>query len=399
LDRANATGPTGSNEQDDLRRVLLVACRVGLVALACVVVLWILWTARVALSPFILGMVVAYILFPFVNRIERLIPDKGILHHVRRTIAVLVVYIASFGSLTLALMTIGPAILQEITELIESIPDYWESIQYEGDYWFQRYEEEVPRDIRRQIESNFDQLGSTVTDALRTGVLATIGTVRRFLGIMLGLLILPLWIFYVLKDHRQGSTLFYNMWPAQVRSDIRNIVGIVDHVLGRYIRGQLFLGIVVGLVSGIGFWVIDVQQPLALGVIAGILELVPILGPWISFFVAAMVVLATDPGKLIPVAILCFMVQQLENTFLVPRVQGTAVSMNPAVIMVLLVIGGSVGGIFGIIAVVPIAAVGRDVFLYIHGRLSGRIAIDEQTGRPRKGSQQALQPESRTPAQ
>lgn len=399
MEPANATGPTGSNEQDDLRRVLLVACRIGLVALACVVVLWIVWTARIALSPFILGMVIAYILFPFVNRIERLIPDKGILHHVRRTIAVLAVYIASFGSLTLALMTIGPAILQEITELIESIPDYWESIQQEGDYWFQRYEEEVPRDVRRQIESNFDQLWSTVSDAIRTGVLATIGTVRRFLGVMLGLLILPLWIFYVLKDHRQGSQLFYNMWPVQIRSDIRNIVGIVDHVLGRYIRGQLFLGIVVGLVSGIGFWVIGVQQPLALGVIAGILELVPILGPWISFFVAALVVLATDPSKLIPVAILCFMVQQLENTFLVPRVQGTAVSMNPAVIMVLLVVGGSVGGIFGIIAVVPIAAVGRDVFLYIHGRLSGRIAIDEQTGRPRKGSRPALKPEPRTPAQ
>lgn len=382
-----------------MRRVLLIACRIGLVALAILVVLYIVWQARIALSPFILGMVIAYILFPFVNRIERLMPDRGILHHVRRTIAVLFVYIISFGSLTLALMTIGPAILQEISELIENTPEYWRAIQVEGDYWIRRYEAEVPLDIRRQIESNFDQLWSTLTDAIRTGIMATIGTVRRFLGILLGLLILPLWIFYVLKDHRQGANLFYNMWPVQVRSDIRNIVGIVDRVLGRYIRGQLFLGIVVGLVSGIGFWVIGVQQPLALGVIAGLLELVPILGPWISFFVAAMVVLATDPSKLIPVAILCFMVQQLENTFLVPRVQGTAVSMNPAVIMVLLVIGGSVGGIFGIIAVVPIAAVGRDVFLYIHGRLSGRIVIDEQTGRPQRGSRPVSPPESHTPVQ
>ena len=373
-------------EQEELYRVLRVASRILLVAFACIVVAWILWTVRVALSPFILGMLIAYVLFPFVNRIESLIPDKGILHHVRRTIAVLFVYIVAFGSLAVALVTVGPPILQEIRELIESTPDYWDAIQTEGDYWVERYEEDVPADIREQIESNFDQFVTTVTDAVRTGLLATIGTLRRFIGILLGLLILPLWVFYVLKDHRQGSNMFYNMWPSQVRQDIRNIVHIIDHVLGRYIRGQLFLGLVVGLVSGIGFWIIGVQQPLALGVIAGILEMVPILGPWISFLVAAMVVLATDPSKLIPVAIFAFMVQQLENTFLVPKIQGTAVSMNPAVIMVLLVVGGALGGVFGIIAIVPLAAVSRDVFLYVHGRLSGRLVIDVQTGRPQPGS-------------
>jgi predicted PurR-regulated permease PerM len=370
-----------------------------LVVGAILIVAWIVWTARVALSPFLLGVVIAYVLFPFVNRLESLMPDKGILHHVRRTIAVLIVYAGGFGLVALVTFTIGPAIAREINELIENTPSYWDAIRKEGDYWVRRYEREVPADIRVWIEGNLDELGSTITAAIRSGIMATVGTLRRFLGILFGLLILPLWVFYVLKDHRQGSNLFYQLWPEHVRADVRNVVGIVDYVLGRYIRGQLFLGLVVGLVSGFGFWFIGVQQPLALGVIAGILEMVPILGPWLSFFVAAMVVLATDPGKIIPVAILCLMVQQLENTFLVPRVQGTAVSMNPAVIMVLLVVGGSIGGIFGIIAVVPIAAVGRDVFIYIHGRLSGRIAIDEQTGRPQRGSQPELQPEPHNPDQ
>jgi predicted PurR-regulated permease PerM len=392
LEPAGTGKPPTPQERADQYRVLLV---VG----AILVVAWIIWTARVALSPFLLGMVIAYVLFPFVNRLESLLPDRGVLHHVRRTIAVLTVYISGFSLIALVTFTIGPAISREINELIENTPTYWEAIRREGDYWVRRYESEVPDDIRIWLEGNFDELGSTITAAIRSGILATVGTLRRFLGILLGLLILPLWIFYVLKDHRQGSNLFYQMWPDHLRADVRNVIGIIDHVLGRYIRGQLFLGLVVGLVSGIGFWVIGVQQPLALGVIAGILELVPILGPWLSFFVAAMVVLATDPGKIIPVAILCFMVQQLENTFLVPRVQGTAVSMNPAVIMVLLVIGGSIGGILGIIAVVPIAAVGRDVFLYVHGRLSGRIAIDEQTGRPKRGLQPESQPEPHSPDQ
>lgn len=360
---------------------------------ALLVVGWVLWSARVALAPFILGMVIAYILFPFVNRIESVIPDRGILHHVRRTFAVLAVYLIAFGLLTATIYTIGPALVREITALINNAPDYWDAILVEADYWVRRYEEDVPSDIRVQIESNLDELGSTIMSGVRTGLIATVGTIQRFFGILLGLLILPLWIFYVLKDQRQGSNTFYSMWPVHLRADVRNVVGIVDFVLGRYIRGQLFLGIVVGLVSGIGFWIIGVQQPLALGVIAGILELVPILGPWISFLVAAVVVLATDPGKFIPVAILCFVVQQLENTFLVPRVQGTALSMNPAIIMLLLVIGGALGGVVGIIVIVPLAAVGRDVFVYVHGRLSGTITLDEQTGQPQRDLPAASQQE------
>lgn len=392
MEPARTGQPSTPEERAAQYRVLLV---VG----ALLVIAWVIWSARTALFPFVIGMVIAYVLLPFVNRIEALIPGRGILLHVRRTIAVLVVYMGAFGLLVLGFVTLGPRVLHETNELIENTPAYWESIRSESEYWTERYESDVPLEIREQIESNLDQVGPTITSALQSGVVTTIGTVRRFAGIVLGLLILPLWIFYVLKDYRDGTGVFYRLWPEHIRGDVHNVVRIVDRVLGRYIRAQLFLGLVVGLVSGIGFWFIGVQQPLALGVIAGILEMVPILGPWISFFVAALVVLATDPSKIIPVAILCFMVQQLENTFLVPRVQGTAVSMNPAIIMILLVVGGSVGGILGIIAIVPLAAVGRDVFLYIHGRLSGTIVIDEQTGQPQAASQAELQLESHIPGQ
>lgn len=383
----------------DLRRVLIIAVRLLLVTFTIMVVAWVIWVTRVALSPFLLGGLIFYVLFPIVNRIENIIPDRGILHHVRRTIAVLTVYIVGFIIFFVVLMTFGPVLYREIIDLGESIPDYWDTLQVEGEYWIDRYERDVPESIRDQIESNLDQIGSMIAEALRTTLLATIGTVSRFIGILLGLLILPLWVFYVLKDQRQGANVFYNMWPEPARADVRNIVGIIDYVMGRYIRGQLFLGLVVGLVSGIGFWLLGVPQPAALGVVAGLLEMVPILGPWITFFIAALVVIATDPSKLVAVAILCFLVQQLENTFLVPRVQGTAVSMHPAIIMVLLVIGGSMGGLIGIIAIVPLAAAGRDVFLYLHRRLSGRIILDAKTGLPMRVEPRVSPPAPRNPGQ
>jgi predicted PurR-regulated permease PerM len=156
----------------------------------------------------------------------------------------------------------------------------------------------------------------------------------------------------------------------EVRQDVRNIVGIADRILGAYVRGQLFLGFVVGVVTFVGLYVLGVQYAVALAVLSGLFEMIPILGPWLSFIAAAIVVLATDPGKFWAVLILFVMIQQLENTFLVPKIQGDAVEMNPAIIMILIVVGGAVFGFLGVIVIVPLAAIARDVFKYVYMRLS-----------------------------
>jgi predicted PurR-regulated permease PerM len=104
--------------------------------------------------------------------------------------------------------------------------------------------------------------------------------------------------------------------------------------------------------------------------------MVPILGPWLSFIAAAIVVLATEPEKIWIIIPLFLGIQQLENTFLVPKIQGDAVNMNPAIIMILLVLGGALFGIIGVIVIVPFAAIARDVFIYVYNRLS------EEAGAP-----------------
>ncbi|HYI16967.1 MAG TPA: AI-2E family transporter, partial [Thermomicrobiales bacterium] len=163
---------------------------------------------------------------------------------------------------------------------------------------------------------------------------------------------------------------FYKMWPESIQPDVRNIVGIADRILAAYVRGQLLLGLVVGVVTFIGLYFIGVEYAIPLAVLAGIFEMIPILGPWLSGVAAVIVVLATDPGKIWAVIILFVVIQQVENTFLVPKIQGDAVDLNPAIIMILLVVGGAVYGLLGVIIIVPAAAIVRDIFVYIYGRLS-----------------------------
>ena len=111
---------------------------------------------------------------------------------------------------------------------------------------------------------------------------------------------------------------------------------------------------------------------LALGVIAGITELIPFIGPIIGAIPALIIVAATAPEYFIWVVMIYFLIQQIENSLLVPRIQGKALSIHPAVILLLLAIGGTTFGIIGLIAIVPLAAVLREIFWYLDRRLSGQ---------------------------
>jgi len=163
---------------------------------------------------------------------------------------------------------------------------------------------------------------------------------------------------------------FYNLWPPDWQEDVRNIVGIVDAMLATYIRVQLFLGVLIGITTGVAMWIIGIRQAIVLGLFAGLFELVPVLGPWLAFIVAAVVTLATDPDRIFLVALAFLGIQQLENTFLVPKLQGDALRINPAIIVMLLAIGGSLWGFVGLIVIVPLSAVLRDIFVYLYHRAS-----------------------------
>lgn len=356
--------------------------RTLLVIGAVLVIAWLIWASRGALFPFAIGLVFSYLISPIVNRVQLAIPDRGWLGRARRGIAVLIVYLTALSLIVALIATVGPRLVNETVDLIESFPDYADTVRQESRYWNRWYEETVPENVRLNIESNVDQIGSVVSGAAQSAVMATFGTVRRVFGFIAGLALLPLWTFYVLKDQRRGMDFFYGLWPKTLQPDVRNVVAIADRILGAYVRGQLILGFIVGVVTFIGLYFLNVQFAVPLAVLAGIFEMVPILGPWISGVAGVIVVLATDPGKIWAVLVLFLMIQQLENTFLVPKVQGDAVEMNPAVIMILLVVGGALFGLLGVIVIVPAAAIARDVFVYVYGRLTEEGNLSETTESP-----------------
>jgi predicted PurR-regulated permease PerM len=353
--------------------------RLILILAAVAVVLWILWSTRQSLVPFILGGVIAYLMAPLVSLFQSVFPQRGMLAGVGRSFAILLTYAIFLSVLIMAGFYLIPPLIRETVEFIEALPRYWSIAQREFDVLMQYYDDEVPDNWKSQIEDTLGQLGAQVLSTIRSALMVTIGAVGTIVGFAAGLALLPLWMFYVLKDRREGVESFYNMWPPTWREDVRNIVGIVDRVLSAYIRGQIFVSLTVGVATGVTMWVIGLEPALVLGLLAGVTNLIPILGPIIAFFIIALVALATEPDKLILVALAFVVIQQLESTLLVPRIHGYAVRVHPAIVMILVVIGGALWGLWGMIVILPLAAAARDVYVYIYNRIE---VPEEDVGDP-----------------
>lgn len=350
--------------------------RLLLILLAVAAIGWILWEGRQSLVPFILGGVIAYLMTPLVTLFQVVFPKRGLLSGFGRIFAIVLSYALFLTAFITAGYYLIPPLIRETVDFVEALPRYWEISQREFDVLLTYYEEQVPDQWKTQIEEVTGSLVSQVMSAIRSALMLTIGAVSSIIGFAAGLALLPLWIFYVLKDRTKGAERFYTMWPRHWQNDVRNIVMLIDRVLSAYIRGQIFVSVTVGVATGVTMWAIGVEPALVLGVLAGLTNLVPILGPIIAFFIISIVTLATEPDRIWLVAIAFIGIQQLESTLLVPRIHGHAVRVHPAIVMILVVLGGSIWGLWGMIIILPIAAAIRDVFVYVYNRIE--VPEDEQ---------------------
>lgn len=373
--------------------------RVLLILIAIAVIAWILWDARQSLIPFILGGIIAYLMAPIVNLFQIVFPRRGFFSGFGQIFAILLTYAIFVTVLGTAGFYLIPPLMRESIDFIEELPRYWEIAQREFDLLMTYYEEEVPQTWKMQIEQSLGDLASQVLTTVRSALMTTLGAVTTIVGFAAGLALLPLWIFFVLKDRRTGVQRFYTMWPESWQNDVRNVVAIVDRIFSAYIRGQILVSTIVGIATGVTMWLIGIEPALVLGVLAGVTNLIPILGPIIAFFIIAVVALATEPDQIWVVLLAFVGIQQLESNILVPRIHGYAVRVHPAIVMVLVVVGGALWGLWGMIVILPIAAAARDLFAYTYNRLEDPPEPPSSTG-PDVSADPSYQPhdeESRTP--
>jgi predicted PurR-regulated permease PerM len=301
-----------------------------------------------------------------------------------RWASIIIVYIGGIGLSITAIAFLIPPLVGQATQALERLPavDEIEAQVQEIFAAVEAYRSELPTEVAEPIDEAIAQtigsLQSNITaytrEALTFLINSTVGLINT-VNFVFGFLIVPFWIFYVLKDERQGRETLNRLLPAPIRADFWAVLTIIDRIFSGYIRGQLFLGLMVGMAAWIGLTALnmagfEVQYVLLLAVIAGVTELIPLIGPVIGAVPAVIIALFDSPTTALAVLALYILIQQLENSLLVPRIVGESVGIHPAVLMIVLVLCTQVLGFFWIILAAPIAAVIRDVFRYVHGRLS-----------------------------
>ena len=353
--------------------------RLGLWILTIGLILWVSYQARLALIPFFIGTLFAYIVSPLVDRVSQILPAKTRRGDVwRRGISVLIVYAVALIGLIAAIWAVAPSVTEQTQLLVDDLPTILEGARQQLNLWSNNVRELLPATYRMRFDDYLAILISSFSDgASRTiedYVLVASNAITKTIAIIIGFLVVPFWMFYAIRDRHFAETSIKQASPPEVRDDLINLARIGDSILGRYLRGQLLLGLVVGVAVGLAMKLLGVQWALWLGVWAGVTELIPVAGPWLGAIAGLIVVAATNPDLFIWVVVIYLTVQLTENVFLAPRIQGHAVRIHPGLILLLLVVAGSLWGAVGVIVIVPIAALLKELFWYLDRRLRGASA-------------------------
>jgi predicted PurR-regulated permease PerM len=240
------------------------------------------------------------------------------------------------------------------------------------------------------IDSVLQPLSSALMSVVQTGanLVGTVITQATMIAFMF------LASIYISLDAHIYRSAFLNAIPAAYQPEISTLLARVERLWNNFFHGELILMLVVGGITTIGLAALGVPGALYLGIIAGLLEIIPTLGPFIAT-VPAVIVALIQGSAYLPISNLAFagliilfyvLVQQVENNLIVPRVLGNALELPPLIILTGIVVGASVGGILGALLATPVIATGRVILHYVYRKMLGQEPIQVEDATPETGT-------------
>ncbi len=303
------------------------------------------------LIPFAIGAFITYLLHPIVENLH----SRGL----HRGMAVFIIYTLFFGGVGFAIYRGIPTFVNQLHDLGENAPvfaayyqEWVDGIQDETSRWPPAVKERIDSSILA-VEAYLENILSSILKFLK-GVLNSVVTIA----------IIPFIAFYMLKDFKLMKRSVWYLTPRRWRDQGKLFLRDVDKSLGSYIRGQLLVCLVIGILSTLFFFIADMPYSLLLGIIVGITNVIPYFGPIIGA-IPAVIIAATISAKMVIICVvIVFSLQFLEGNILGPIIVGRSLHMHPLVIMFALIAGGEVGGVIGLVLAVPVLVVLKTAILH-----------------------------------
>jgi len=322
--------------------VLIAAATIGL-----------LYIIRESLSPLVLALIMAYLLNPLVDIGER--------RSLPRWVTISIIYLLIGAILVVAIAFAVPALIQQLQDIRELITVHWPKLPTYLDDAAVWTEQNVPyvgpiiadpeigsralSTIQEWLSRALEQAPTLLTSAL-----------SNLVNVVSYFVIVPFIAFFLMRDGRQFIRSGIQLVPNRYFEVTLNVLGGIGESVGRYLRGLLLEASILSLVAIIGLLSIGLEYAVIVGIVAGITNLIPYLGPTMGILVGSTVALLTG-GNVLGVLIVFAIAQFLDNWVVQPVVMSRSVHLHPLVIFMAVIFGGTYGGILGMVVAVPLTGV------------------------------------------
>ena len=331
----------------------------------------------VVMLPVILSGLLFYLLNPLVDLMEK--------YKINRVLAISIIFVIIAVLLIIGLAVAIPNLQRQVVIFAQNVPSYLEDADRVIDDLVTK---RLPDDFRPQLEqvlANFSTQAtawaSNISSKAVNWVSALISGTSQ---VIVALIIMPFMLFYLLRDGKGLRDYITQFLPNKLREPVGKVLSDVNQQLANYVRGQITVAVIVAIMFIIFFKIIGLRYAVALGVTAGVLNLVPYLGSFLAMLPALVLGLIAGPVMLLKVIIVFIVEQTIEGRFVSPLILGSQLNIHPITILFVLLTSGSMFGIWGVLLGIPIYASAKVVISAIfdwYKEISGLYEPVEETNR------------------
>jgi predicted PurR-regulated permease PerM len=314
---------------------------------------WVTYRLGRIVLVLILAMFFAYVIAPLVELARHPVSLSGRSHRLSRGPAIAVVYLVLAGGTWAGAAMLWPSAALQLNEAIASVPVYTQSFRVWERGWTRYYERlRIPPELRHTIDQSMLGAGDAAVGYARGSLLALIGVLSDIPWLVL----VPVLAFLMLKDAAAIRRTILTAMPHRVQLRGHLLFAELNRTLAAYVRAQLIACVLVGSACGVGFALLGTPYAILLGVLAGVLEFIPLVGPLVVATVAVLIAALRDPMLAVWTAVFLMVLRVVEDYVIYPRLIGRHIHLHPLVVILAVLVGAELDGIAGIFIAVPVVA-------------------------------------------
>lgn len=298
--------------------------------------------------PFLISGFLFYICLPFQTLLEK--------WGFPRWASILTIFVVLIAIIAIVVAFIAPIIISNINNLIKQTPALQRETERLINFSLTQIDK-LPSDVTHRINNMVKSMGDGVTDVLSN----SISYITSLISTIFLLIMVPFFLIYMLKDHEKFIPAVAKFFKGERKVFVVDLLKDLNYTLKSYIQGQVTVSVILGIILYIGYTIIGLPYTPLLVLFAGVANLIPFLGPWLSFTPAAILGIIDGPSTFIWICVITLIAQQLEGNVITPNVMGKSLSMHPLTIIVVILAAGDLGGFTLILIAVPLYAVLKTV--------------------------------------